>query len=335
MNGLIVEHLAHAYGKSPVLQDITLRVSPGTVHCLVGPSGSGKSTLLRNIAGLERPTTGTIYLHDELLHDDTRSTNPEERRIGYLFQDFALFPNMNVARNVAFGMTEKSRPAREDRITALLAQVQMSDFRDAMPSTLSGGEQQRVALARALACNPRLVLLDEPFSGLDATLRREVRTLTLELLRESQTPTLMVTHDPQEALTCGDVVSVIKAGCILQTASPFELYYYPQNKEIASIFDRINEVPVSWKDGQAICPLGAVPERLWEHITDDVILVRPDSVMLSPPRKGDDLSKVTDVEWDGGFLLVTVETPGGHRLLARCPGFPQVSIGDAVRAHLA
>ena len=213
---LQLEAVRFAYDRGAVVVDgVDLALQKGEVHALLGPSGCGKSTLLRLIAGLERPDAGRIHLADRCVSDDNIQVAPEHRPVGFMFQDYALFPHLNVERNVCFGMTGVPRQARREKANDLLARVGLAEKADAMPHTLSGGQQQRVALARALARDPQVMLLDEPFSGLDAELRVSVREETLRVLRETGVAVLMVTHDPAEAQAVADQINMMKAGRII------------------------------------------------------------------------------------------------------------------------
>jgi len=219
-----VRDVAFAYQRGqPVLQGVSLDLHAGCVHCLLGDSGCGKSTLLRLLAGLERPGKGTIRLDGQTVSAvgrDVVHVLPERRAVGYVFQDYALFPHLPVWRNVAFGMRHRPRAQRREASLELLERVGLHAYAQTMPHELSGGQQQRVALARALARDPKVMLLDEPFTGLDMVLREELRETTLSVLRSAHVTTLMVTHDPTEALAVADTVSLMRDGRLIKTASP-------------------------------------------------------------------------------------------------------------------
>lgn len=212
---VVVNDVVHGYTRdTTVVNHVNLTLRPGEVHCLLGPSGSGKTTLLRLIAGLERLRSGEIFVAGDLVESARVHLPPEQRKIGYVFQDFALFPHLSILRNVMYGMCQPSRQQRRSAARDWLARVGLVEYADAMPHTLSGGQQQRVALVRALAREPAVMLLDEPFSGLDVELREKIRTETLALLRDSQVATLMVTHDPHEAYVSADQISAMHRGRI-------------------------------------------------------------------------------------------------------------------------
>ncbi len=238
--GLEVEALRHAYGERTVLREVDLSLAPGEVHCLVGPSGCGKTTMLRLIAGLEPVQSGRIVIDGEVVAEPGYASAPEARRVGLMFQDFALFPHLRVLDNVAFGLRGLDHRARRRRALELLAQVELDAHADSYPHMLSGGEQQRVALARALAPKPRLMLLDEPFSSLDAMLRAHVRDDAIALLRTAGTPVLMVTHDADEAVRVADRIHVMQDGRMLQHGTPAELYAHPANPFVAGFFGPLN-----------------------------------------------------------------------------------------------
>ena len=212
---LEVRNVSRSYAGRRVVDDVSLQVFPGQVTCLLGPSGCGKSTTLRMIAGVEKNDSGEIYVDGALVSDGTRFVPPEARGIGLMFQDFALFPHLSVADNVAYGATG-SRDEKVRRVGEMLERVHMERFAENFPHQLSGGEQQRVALARALAPRPKIMLMDEPFSGLDNRLRDGIRDETLSLLKEDNTAVLLVTHEPEEAMRMGDEIALMRRGQIVQ-----------------------------------------------------------------------------------------------------------------------
>jgi len=236
---LEVKNLTRRYGGRAVVSDLSLGVAPGQVTCLLGPSGCGKSTTLRMIAGVDRPDEGQVLVEGEVVSDAKHFLPPEERHIGLMFQDFALFPHLNVARNVAFGLRGRGAEARK-RVEELLARVGLSRYIDAYPHELSGGEQQRVALARALAPRPAIMLMDEPFSGLDNRLRDDIRDETLGLLKEEGTAVLLVTHEPDEAMRMADEIALMREGRVVQRGAPYTIYNNPADMKAAAFFSDIN-----------------------------------------------------------------------------------------------
>lgn len=238
---LEISGLAKRFGDHQVVDDVSLSVMPGQVTCLLGPSGCGKSTTLRMIAGVENPDAGRIDVDGRTLWQDGRSVPPEQRSIGLMFQDFALFPHLSVAQNVAFGL-KLDRAAARARVVDLLAKVGMSRHIDRFPHELSGGEQQRVALARALAPRPKVMLMDEPFSGLDDRLRDDIRDETLDVLKAEGTAVLLVTHEPGEAMRMADEIALMRGGRIVQRGAPYNIYNTPVDLQAAAFFSDINVI---------------------------------------------------------------------------------------------
>ncbi len=230
-----------SFGDTAVINDLNLAARPGEIICLLGPSGCGKTTTLRALAGLERPDAGSIVVDRHVVYDASVDVAPEARQIGYLFQDYALFPHLTVAQNVGFGIQGQANVASEVR--ALLDRVQMAKFAQAMPHTLSGGQQQRVALARALARKPKLLLLDEPFSGLDTALKIQLRESTHSLLKEIGTSAVIVTHDAEEAMFMADRIALMREGRIVQLGTPPELYNHPIDEFTARFLGEVIELP--------------------------------------------------------------------------------------------
>lgn len=308
---LVVEGLSHDYGKRRVLEAASLRVRPGEILCLLGPSGCGKTTLLRLVAGLETVQTGWVLIDGV---DVTRSP-PEKRGIGLVFQDFALFPHLSVLDNVAFGIAGDRARAVE-----MLRRLGMEDYAAAYPHTLSGGQQQRVALARALAPQPRVMLLDEPFSGLDTGLRARLRDDTLHLLKLSGAATILVTHDPEEAMFMGDRIAVMQDGRIVQAGPPEELYLRPANAFVAAFFGEVNRIATRVEGGAARTPLGPLDANGIAEGSAVEVLVRPEALVLSIAEDG--AARVLAARMLGRTSLVHLELAGETplHLHARMPG---------------
>ena len=238
---LEVRNMTRRFDGQTVVDDVSLAIEPGQVMCLLGPSGCGKSTTLRCIAGVDMQDEGEIHVDGALICDTIFRVPPERRSIGLMFQDFALFPHLSVAQNVAFGLSG-SKAEKHARVSELLKKVGLSRHIDAYPHELSGGEQQRVALARALAPRPRIMLMDEPFSGLDNRLRDGIRDETLALLKDEDAAVLLVTHEPEEAMRMADQIALMRDGRIVQTGAPYNIYNAPTDKAAVAFFSDINVI---------------------------------------------------------------------------------------------
>lgn len=238
---LEVEGISRSFAGRNVVDGVSLRVMPGRVTCLLGPSGCGKSTTLRMIAGVEHPSGGRILIDGAEVCTADWHMPPEERRVGLMFQDFALFPHLTVAGNIAFGL-RGTRAEKKARVDALLEKVHLTGFGGKATHELSGGEQQRVALARALAPRPRIMLMDEPFSGLDNRLRDGIRDETLEVLKDEGAAVLLVTHEPDEAMRMADEIALMRNGRIVQVGAPYNVYNAPVDKAAAAFFSDINVI---------------------------------------------------------------------------------------------
>jgi len=238
---LEVKGITRAFGGRPVVDDVSLTVSPGQVTCLLGPSGCGKSTTLRIIAGVEWADSGEIFIDGAPVVRPGLAVPPEQRGVGLMFQDFALFPHLSVFDNVAFGLAG-TRTEKRLRVRELLEKVGLIRYVGAFPHELSGGEQQRVALARALAPRPRIMLMDEPFSGLDNRLRDGIRDETLSILKEEGTAVLLVTHEPEEAMRMADDIALMRKGRIVQQGAPYNIYNAPVDREAAAFFSDVNVI---------------------------------------------------------------------------------------------
>ncbi len=280
MKGLHIFGLSHAYGDNRVLDSIGLMIPAGELVCLLGPSGCGKSTLLRLSAGLEKVQQGTIVIDGVTVATPELHVNPEDRHVGLMFQDYALFPHLSIAENVSFGLLGMDADKARARTMDMLDQVGMTKRADSYPHMLSGGQQQRVALARALAPEPNLLLLDEPFSGLDTSMRQTIREETLGVLKNSGVATLMVTHDPEEAMFMADRIKIIGSnGRILQAGRPHEIYYHPNHEFVARLFGVMNRFEGVVINGRVETPLGPVATDLADGVAVQV-LVRPEGVIL-------------------------------------------------------
>jgi len=319
--GVRISGLGHSYDKEPVLNDVALEVEPGESIALLGPSGCGKTTLLRLIAGLEKPSSGSIHV-GEIPVTGPDWVPPDRRQVGMVFQDWALFPHLNVADNVGYGIAKS--PTKKQEIAAALQMMELSDVSERMPATLSGGQQQRVALARALAPRPVVLLLDEPFSNLDTNLRTEVRTEVRQLLSALGITSIFVTHDQDEAFIVGDRVAVMREGHIVQTATPYDLYHNPVDRWTAEFVGTVSSLSATAQSGTAQSPIGslAVSPELQGPV--DLIL-RPEQLAL---EAGGD-AEVLLVEYYGHDTLVFVES-GDDQLRVRCGPTTNYSRGDRV-----
>ena len=323
---LSVQSLSKTFSGTTVIEDCSFEVAWGEMLALLGPSGCGKTTLLRIIAGLEQADQGTIHIAGALVAGNGTWVRPEDRNVGMVFQDWALFPHLDVARNVGYGVHRGKRAAE---VTKTLELVNLPGMQHRMPETLSGGQQQRVALARALAPQPTALLLDEPFSNLDSALRREVRTEVRQLLRSTGMTAVFVTHDREEALVLGDRVAVMDAGRIVQIGSPAEIYQKPASPWVAAFIGEVSMYPADAHGDVAHTDFGAVP--LIEPRQGLVeVAVRPEDVDLLPNDGGRTTHTVEHFEFQGADAVVTVANPSGIRLHARVSGTQSFAIGDRV-----
>ncbi len=318
-------HIAHDYGATRALKDVSFTAPSGEITCLLGASGCGKSTLLGLAAGLLSVQNGHIALDSEVLAEPGASPPPEARPVGLVFQDGALFPHMNVARNLAFGLPKD----RHDEIETWLARVGLGGLGDRYPHELSGGQQQRAALARAMAPEPQVLLMDEPFASVDIVLRRRLRRECRMILRERGTTTILVTHDPDEALDIADRIAVMEAGAIIQFGTPQELYNAPAAPSVGEIFGGAQIVRARVKSGLYESPFGRwlgtclVGEGAPEGAEVD-LLVQARALRLELDREG---VRVRDVHPLGARSRVLLQHPGGAELTAEVPQ----SAGDHIR----
>lgn len=283
---LEIKNLRRSFGGRNVVDDVSLQIMPGQVTCLLGPSGCGKSTTLRMIAGVEMQDSGEIYVDGNLICDTVYRIPPERREIGLMFQDFALFPHLSVADNVAFGLKTGSRAEKRARVEELLARVDLLRFVDGYPHQLSGGEQQRVALARALAPNPKIMLMDEPFSGLDNRLRDGIRDETLTILKEQDTAVLLVTHEPDEAMRMADEIALMRDGRIVQKGAPYNVYTRPLDRAAVAFFSDANVLKAEVSGALAHTPFGRFLAPGVPDGTSVDIVFRPQHLRIDFDRGG-------------------------------------------------
>jgi iron(III) transport system ATP-binding protein len=271
---LVFENVTYDYGATRALDSFSLTLPRGKVMCLLGPSGCGKSTALRLAAGLERVQSGKILIDGMLMGGPSHHVPPERRGLGMVFQDFALFPHMTLLDNVAYGLTSLDRKTAHATARRALSRVGLEDRADDYPHMLSGGQQQRVALARTIVPRPGIVLLDEPFSGLDSRLRDRVRQETLQILSEAGVTVLMVTHDAQEALICGDRIALVSNGRVVQDGTPNEIFNAPRTLEVAEFFSPNLRWDAVVMNGHVDTPIARLPADNFAEGENVVVAVR-------------------------------------------------------------
>ena len=282
---LEIKSLTKVYDNTKVVDAVSLSVLPGQITCLLGPSGCGKSTTLRMIAGVEPQSSGEVWVDGQMISGHGFSEPPEKRYIGLIFQDFALFPHMTVWQNVAFGITKTSDDIKE-KANELLSKVGLTSKCDKFPHELSGGEQQRVALVRALAPRPRIMLMDEPFSGLDKRLRDDIRDETIDILKSEATAVLLVTHEPEEAMKMADEIALMRDGGIVQKGAPYNLYNAPVDREAVAFFSDANIIKSTVNGTLANSQFGQFFAPGLSEGASVEIVIRPQHVRIDFDRDG-------------------------------------------------
>lgn len=320
-NQLELQQVSINYGRYPAVNGVSFTLGAGQIGCLLGPSGCGKTTLLRAIAGFEPLTAGEIQLHGRRVSSPGTTLAPEKRRVGMVFQDFALFPHLSVAGNIAFGLRGLPGAAKRLRVQELLRLTGLQQLGDSYPHQLSGGQQQRVALARAMAPRPEILLLDEPFSGLDVELRDQLAREVRSLLKRDRITAILVTHDQLEAFATSDLIGVMQHGRLQQWDSAFRLYHNPVNRFVADFVGQ-----GSILDAEVLGPTrlrttvgeieGSMP-LTFDPGSRVQILLRPDDVLLEPasPQR----ARIVDKVFRGAEYLYTLELPGGERITSLTP----------------
>ncbi len=336
MDALNLDAVVLGYGGKSVVSELSFALAPGEIGCLLGGSGCGKTTVLRAIAGFEPLQGGRIALNGLWVADANWQLAPERRQIGMVFQDYALFPHMTVANNVGFGLREWNSVDKGRRIDEMLELVGLSDAGKRYPHQLSGGQQQRVALARALAPGPTVLLMDEPFSNLDVELRERLSIDVHNILKETGTTGLLVTHNQQEAFAMADRVGVMVDGQLQQWASPYALYHEPATRHIATFVGDGVFLParvsgqncVSFELGE-LCRIQPLDVALDSDVD---VLIRPDDIQhddRSPVR-----AKVLERVFRGAAFLYTLELPSGDRVLSLVPSHHNHAVGEMIGIQL-
>lgn len=326
---LSVHGVSRRFGDVAALENISLSIRSGEVLCLVGQSGCGKSSLLRIIAGVDEPDEGRIILDGAEIAGPGSHVEPEARRIGLIFQDYALFPHLDVRDNIQFGLRKLSRADAFARGDEMIERFDLQNLTHRFPHMLSGGEHQRVALARALAPAPHVLLMDEPFSNLDRKLRDGVRDETLTLLRSLGTTVVMVTHDPEEALSAGDRIALMRAGRLVQTGSGRDLYEYPACAYVAEFFCNFNKIAGFCRNGFIETPLGRFPAPGRTDGSKSALYIRPQSLRIA--EKEGVAARIVDRVLLGEIEQIKIAIPEiSHPLRLRSTERHELSSGDAV-----
>ena len=324
-DGVGVKNAVVDIGKARILDDVSVSAPKGSCLVILGPSGCGKTTLLRAIAGLQPISDGKIFLCGQEVSGNQVEIPPEQRDVGMVFQDWALFPHLTVIENIVFGLPREKRKNLTNDVIELLDMAGIADLADRVPSSLSGGQKQRVALARALAPKPKVLLLDEPFSSLDTGLRLEVRSEVASLLRSLDVTSIFVTHDQDEAFSLGDQVAVMNDGKVVQQDTPSEIYRHPINRWVAGFVGKANTVIGLASGKQAETVFGSI--NLCHDVHGDVdVLVRPEEISLCPGG----MATVTEVDFYGHDSVYVLQSNNGEELVCRSAGAPEYRVGDQV-----
>ena len=340
---LKIENIRHSYGEQAVVNDLSLILNKGDIGCLLGPSGCGKTTVLRCIAGFESVLSGTIHINKNEVSNTNFSMPPDKRRIGMVFQDYALFPHLNVTANINFGLHQLNKTERQSRVDELLQVVGLIDVAKKFPHELSGGQQQRVALARALAPRPDLLLLDEPFSNLDVSLRERLSLEVRDILKDQEITAIIVTHDQHEAFTLADQIGVMNEGVIQQWDTAYNLYHCPANRFVANFIGQGVFLPGKVLDSHHIeIELGVLTRSIHQEaisVPDESgqdssinVLLRPDDIVH------DDASPLQAVvvhkAFRGADILYTLCLASGSMVLSLVPSHHNHAIGEKIGIRL-
>jgi iron(III) transport system ATP-binding protein len=326
-----LEAVSKIYGAVHAVDHVSLTVARGEVLALLGPSGCGKTSTLRLLAGLETPDHGTVQVAGRVVAGAGVWVAAEDRGVGMVFQDYALFPHLTVAQNIAFGLNKWNKAERTARVQKMLALTALSPLAGRFPHQLSGGQQQRVALARSLATDPPLLLLDEPFASLDATLRDVVRSEVRHILKESGVAAVLVTHDQTEALSMADRIAVMTGGRVLQVDTPQMIYRHPASVQVARLVGEANIVRGMANGATAFCELGTIRIDAEKYGEVD-LMIRPEMLTLVPDPAG--TARIDHLRYFGHDQMVSVMLPSGASLRARLPASIDIVPGAATRIEI-
>ncbi|MFA7270441.1 MAG: ABC transporter ATP-binding protein [Sterolibacterium sp.] len=340
---LELTQVCHAYGRHVVVDTLSFSLEQGAIGCLLGPSGCGKTTVLRAIAGFEHVNGGEICLNGVVVSSLSLHLPPEQRRIGMVFQDYALFPHLSVSDNIAFGLRRASEEQRRDRVTELLATVGLDGSGRKFPHELSGGQQQRVALARALAPRPHLLLLDEPFSNLDVDLRERLSLEVRDIIKHAGITAILVTHDQHEAFAVADEIGVMNEGRIQQWDTPYNLYHRPTNRFVADFVGQGVFLPGKVQNAQEVqielgTLRGTIPAECFlgcdacERSCRVSVLLRPDDIVHDDASATQ--AEVVAKAFRGAEFLYTLRLPSGRRVLSLVPSHHNHTIGETIGIRL-
>lgn len=324
-----IRNITKMYNEVPALKGIDLKVDHGEIFAMLGPSGCGKTTTLRLIAGFERPNSGELLLGNDMVANSSLFVPPEKRKVGMVFQDYALFPHLTVSENIAFGL-RKHIDEKDAIVESMLKLVNLSEYGTRYPYQLSGGQQQRVALARALAPCPIMVVLDEPFSNLDADMRTQMREDMLKILRESKTTTILVTHDQEEAFSMADKIAVMNNGSIEQIGTPEEVYHHPATSFVAEFVGKADFVEGTIKDRKILTEVGIFSGSSVLENGDRVqLMIRPDDIEIIPDKTGTGI--IEDKLFKGSEILYTISLQSGKSIHTSMSSSNIFDIGTRVR----
>ncbi len=318
---------------TPTVRDLSLRLQPGNVLCLLGPSGCGKTTTLRAIAGFEQLSAGDIRLQGEVLASASVHLPPEQRRIGMVFQEYALFPHMNVKDNVAFGLYHWQAADRQARVQVMLDLVGLQGLELRFPHELSGGQQQRVAIARALAPKPLMLLLDEPFSNLDPDMTIKMRKELSRVLRQTQTTAILVTHDHEEAFAMADQVAVMHDGVLVQCDTPETIYQQPSSSFVAEFIGQANTIPGIIQNEHVETEIGPITNQSdFESGSRVLVMIRPDDIQFTPSETGP--GRIESRQFQGSQTLYAIRLQSGQLIHCCMKPIPVYNIETPVMVHI-